>query len=227
MPTYTAVGLPQEPGLDGRFTQYRTLDGPNERDVLYHLRCPTKLVQPIMARRGWRVDTLSEFAFEPPHDHCIGMTSIRGNTAVEISLCVSYCLCQPMLKPDELIDVMLHELTHIKRRRHSPLFRWTMARLAAEFRILMRQNTGTQSSLKLLRDRTNVFPRREKRTKRPVKEDENGQIVFMEPPESGKALRWNVCADPACPVHAKKGNQPNSDIFLQRPRLMKTSASYP
>jgi hypothetical protein len=166
MPTYDLADLPQEAGLDGEFLSYKTFnDSPNEKDVLLILRRLANLVQPLMRRRGWKVNTLSEMAEQPKVVSKAGAIQTRIGVnyhttggSHEISLNVSFCIRRSLrlTKPGGLIRVMLHELTHIKRGIHGPCFYWTYARLRQEFLKQLRDRE-TQVSLYLLWENTNAL----------------------------------------------------------------------
>jgi hypothetical protein len=166
MPTYDLADLPHEAGLDGEFLSYKTLNGsPNEKEVLLILRRLANLVQPLMRRRGWKVNTLSEMA-EPPRvvskagaiQTRIGVNYHTAGGSHEISLNVSFCIRRSLklTRRDGLIRVLLHELTHIKRGIHGPCFYWTYARLRREFLKQLRKRE-TQVSLYLLWENTNAL----------------------------------------------------------------------
>ncbi|KAI9794175.1 MAG: hypothetical protein M1816_006100 [Peltula sp. TS41687] len=93
-------------------------DKAREAEALKTLQKIASLVKPIMRQRGWRVGTLREFY--PPERNLLGLNWNRGQ---EICLRLRYPGDERQFLPmDQVVDTMLHELSHIVHDEHDNKF---------------------------------------------------------------------------------------------------------
>jgi hypothetical protein len=123
---HTLSHLALQPGLDGHFESYETLQLPYPRLALHFLRRFAYIVGPIMARRGWTVPLLSEL---PPSSSCYGICHTRtyytrnrfGITSkarvplrIELRLRTRTGFAHPYC----VVRTLLHELAHLEYGHH-------------------------------------------------------------------------------------------------------------
>jgi len=91
------------------FTSYEHLQGLQRGDTaLAMLRKIASLVKPIMRKRGWKVQILAEFL--PPEQNLLGLNINKG---YKICVRLRYHNNPDLFLPlEEVVDTMLHELSH-------------------------------------------------------------------------------------------------------------------
>lgn len=104
---------------DALITTYEHLTGlPNAADALHRLRQIASLVKPIMRKRGWHVQILSEFI--PQDQRLLGLNVNHG---YKICLRLRYSHAPATFLPiEQCVDTMLHELSHIVFGAHDAKF---------------------------------------------------------------------------------------------------------
>lgn len=102
---------------------------PREAEALQMLQRIAYLVKPIMKRHSWKIGILGEFW--PSNRNLMGRNWDYGQT---IRLRLRHPLAEEkFLSIEEVIDVMLHELTHIAHRNHEAPFYCLWNELRCEF----------------------------------------------------------------------------------------------
>ncbi|KAI9829297.1 MAG: hypothetical protein M1826_005761 [Phylliscum demangeonii] len=110
-------------------------DKAREAEALKALQRIASLVKPIMRQRGWRVGTLREFY--PPERNLLGINWNRGQ---EICLRLRYPGDERQFIPlEQVVDTMLHELSHIVHNEHDAKFHALWQQLRDEHEQLARQ----------------------------------------------------------------------------------------
>jgi hypothetical protein len=136
------LSRPNEPpraDLDGEFEGYQTLDGlPLENYALTLLRRCAYLVGPIMRRHGWAAPLLSEIYLDK-HPNLAGYHKSWLSPTKRIPMEIALRLREPenmhkFIPIDEIMQIMLHELTHFENVDHDLSFYTSNARLLAELR---------------------------------------------------------------------------------------------
>ncbi|GAB7345874.1 hypothetical protein MBLNU457_4121t1 [Dothideomycetes sp. NU457] len=104
---------------DALITTYEHLTGlPDAEEALLRLRKIASLVKPIMRKRGWHVQILSEFL---PQDQRLLGLNVNHGYKICIRLRYSHAPAT-FLNIDDCIDTMLHELSHIVFGPHDAKF---------------------------------------------------------------------------------------------------------
>ncbi|KAK3394646.1 WLM domain-containing protein [Podospora didyma] len=102
--------------LVGSFSHLKDLD--REKDALHTLKKIASLVKPIMRPRGWHVGQLAEFY--PSERNLLGLNVNRGE---KILLRLRYPGDRNQFLPfEQVVDTMLHELSHIVYGPHDAKF---------------------------------------------------------------------------------------------------------
>ncbi|EXJ57138.1 hypothetical protein A1O7_07482 [Cladophialophora yegresii CBS 114405] len=125
-------GTELDPLVD-RFQHLTSKARPNE--ALTILKRVASLVKPIMRVRGWRVGILAEFY---PDEHALlGLNTNRGEA---IHLRLRYPSDDRQFLPFEnIVDTMLHELSHIVHGPHDQAFHALWDKLRDEHEALLRK----------------------------------------------------------------------------------------
>ncbi|KXT15920.1 hypothetical protein AC579_1439 [Pseudocercospora musae] len=118
------------------FTTYEHLAGLQRGDAaLAILRKVASMVKPIMRKRGWRVQVLAEFL--PPEQNLLGLNINRG---YKICLRLRYHHTPDLFLPtEEILDTLLHELSHNVWGEHDSNFHKLWDELRDEAETLMRK----------------------------------------------------------------------------------------
>ncbi|KAK0906186.1 hypothetical protein LTS16_012168, partial [Friedmanniomyces endolithicus] len=118
------------------FNSYEHLQGLQRGDVaLKMLRQVASLVKPIMRKRGWTVQILAEFL--PPEQNLLGLNVNKG---YKICLRLRYQNNPDLFLPtEEVVDTMLHELSHNVWGAHDSNFHQLWDELRDEHEILVRK----------------------------------------------------------------------------------------
>lgn len=105
--------------LDPLVDQFQHLrDKKRAGEALHMLRKIASIVKPIMRQRNWRVGTLAEFY--PSQSNLLGLNTNHGD---RIDLRLRYAGDENQFMPmNEIIDTMLHELSHIVHGPHNEHF---------------------------------------------------------------------------------------------------------
>ncbi|KAI9802232.1 MAG: hypothetical protein M1825_002953 [Sarcosagium campestre] len=105
--------------IDPLISAYSHLkEKPREAEALHSLQKIASLVKPVMRQRGWRVGTLREFY--PTERNLLGVNWNRGQ---EICLRLRYPSDERQFLPlEQVVDTMLHELSHIVHDKHDAKF---------------------------------------------------------------------------------------------------------
>ncbi|KAF2857684.1 WLM-domain-containing protein, partial [Piedraia hortae CBS 480.64] len=104
---------------------------PSSSSALLMLRKAASAVKPIMLKRSWRVKVLTEFL---PRDN--GLLGLNINHGEKICLRLRYNSSKSFLRQEEVIDTLLHELTHIVWGPHDHNFERLLRELRGEYAIL-------------------------------------------------------------------------------------------
>ncbi|KAK1036237.1 hypothetical protein LTS16_013942 [Friedmanniomyces endolithicus] len=118
------------------FNSYEHLQGLQRGDAaLKMLRQIASLVKPIMRKRGWTVQILAEFL--PPEQNLLGLNVNKG---YKICLRLRYHNNPDLFLPTEqVVDTMLHELSHNVWGAHDSNFHQLWDELRDEHEILVRK----------------------------------------------------------------------------------------
>ncbi|KAJ5648591.1 hypothetical protein N7490_004963 [Penicillium lividum] len=102
--------------LDPLISEYRhEKSRPREAEALFMLRKVASIVKPIMRQRSWRVGALCEFY--PRQGNLLGLNVNGGQ---KICLRLRYASDQKQFLPfEQIVDTMLHELSHIVHGPHN------------------------------------------------------------------------------------------------------------
>ncbi|KAF2164104.1 hypothetical protein M409DRAFT_68034 [Zasmidium cellare ATCC 36951] len=118
------------------FTSYEHLQGlPRADSALTMLRKVASLVKPIMRKRGWRVQVLAEFL--PPEQNLLGLNINKG---YKICIRLRYPNNPDLFLPlEQVVDTMLHELSHNVWGEHDSNFHKLWDELRDEHEALARK----------------------------------------------------------------------------------------
>lgn len=118
------------------FNTYEHLAGlPRRDDALIMLRRIASLVKPIMRKRGWRVQILAEFL--PPEQNLLGLNINHG---FKICIRLRYHNNPDLFLPlEQVVDTMLHELSHNVWGEHDSNFHRLWDELRDEWETLTRK----------------------------------------------------------------------------------------
>ncbi|KAK4498805.1 hypothetical protein PRZ48_009315 [Zasmidium cellare] len=118
------------------FTSYEHLQGlPRADAALTMLRKVASLVKPIMRKRGWRVQVLAEFL--PPEQNLLGLNINKG---YKICIRLRYHNNPDLFLPlEQVVDTMLHELSHNVWGEHDSNFHKLWDELRDEHEALVRK----------------------------------------------------------------------------------------
>ncbi|GAB7328588.1 hypothetical protein MBLNU13_g00534t1 [Cladosporium sp. NU13] len=118
------------------FNCYEHLAGlPRGDAALTLLRRVASTVKPIMRKRGWRVQILAEFL--PPEGNLLGLNINRG---YKICIRLRYHNNTDLFLPlEQIVDTMLHELSHNKWGEHDHKFHALWDELRDEHETLVRK----------------------------------------------------------------------------------------
>ncbi|KAI7057557.1 putative zinc metallopeptidase, partial [Hortaea werneckii] len=118
------------------FNSYEHLQGlPRGDAALTMLRKVASLVKPIMRKRGWKVQILAEFL--PPEQNLLGLNINKG---YKICIRLRYHNNPDLFLPTEqVVDTMLHELSHNVWGNHDSNFHRLWDELRDEQETLMRK----------------------------------------------------------------------------------------
>ncbi|KAK5112502.1 hypothetical protein LTR62_004259 [Meristemomyces frigidus] len=118
------------------FNSYEHLQGLQRGDAaLKMLRQVASLVKPIMRKRGWHVQILAEFL--PAEQNLLGLNINRG---YKICIRLRYHLNPDLFMPiEEVVDTMLHELSHNVWGDHDSNFHRLWDELRDEHETLIRK----------------------------------------------------------------------------------------
>lgn len=121
---------------DSLFTTYEHLQGlPRGDSALTMLRKVASIVKPIMRKRGWRVQVLAEFL--PPENNLLGLNINKG---YKICIRLRYHNNPDLFLPlEEVVDTMLHELSHNVWGDHDSNFHKLWDELRDEHEALLRK----------------------------------------------------------------------------------------
>lgn len=125
---------------DALISSYEHLTGlPDPPEALMRLRKIASLVKPIMRKRGWHVNTFTEFLPEDPR--LLGLNINHGH---KICVRLRYSHHPATFLPiEQCVDTMLHELSHIVHGPHDAKFHALWDELRTEHEtLLMRGFTG-------------------------------------------------------------------------------------
>lgn len=146
------------------FASYEHLQGPPRADsALDMLRKVASLVKPIMRKRGWRVRILAEFL--PQESNLLGLNINKG---YKICIRLRYHNNPDLFLPlEEVVDTMLHELSHNVWSDHDSNFHALWEELRDEHETLVRKGYSGEGFLgegrKLGGRHGNVLPQHEMR----------------------------------------------------------------
>ncbi|RDW75989.1 hypothetical protein BP5796_06810 [Coleophoma crateriformis] len=120
--------------LDALIFEYSHLKGfPREKDALHTLRKVSSLVKPIMRARNWKVGTLAEFY--PEQQNLLGINQNRGQ---KICLRLRHPGDKNQFLPlEQVVDTMLHELSHNIFGPHDAKFHALWDQLRKEYEGLL------------------------------------------------------------------------------------------
>jgi len=121
---------------DSTFTTYEHLPNLDRADAaLTMLRKVGSMVKPIMRKRNWKVSTLAEFL--PSEQNLLGLNINRGQ---KICVRLRYPRNPDLFLPmEQVIDTMLHELSHIVFGAHDGKFHALWDELRDELETLIRK----------------------------------------------------------------------------------------
>lgn len=121
---------------DALFNTYEHLAGlPRGDSALKMLRQVASLVKPIMRKRGWKVQILAEFL--PPEANLLGLNINRGH---KICIRLRYHNNPDLFLPlEQVVDTMLHELSHNVWGEHDGNFHRLWDELRDEWETLTRK----------------------------------------------------------------------------------------
>ena len=108
---------------------------PRAAEALQTLRKVASMVKPIMRQRSWHVGVLGEFF--PPEHNLLGINLDQGR---KICLRLRYAGDERQFIPlEQVVDTMLHELSHIVRGPHDEIFYNVWNTLRDEHEALIRK----------------------------------------------------------------------------------------
>lgn len=117
------------------FNSYEHLKLPRGDYALKMLRQVASLVKPIMRKRGWKVQILAEFL--PPEPNLLGLNINRG---YKICIRLRYHNNPDLFLPlEQVVDTMLHELSHNVWGAHDANFHRLWDELRDEWETLTRK----------------------------------------------------------------------------------------
>lgn len=118
------------------FATYEHLSGlPRADDALKMLRKIASIVKPIMRKRGWKVQTLAEFL--PTEQNLLGLNI---NSGYKICIRLRYHNHPDLFLPlEQVVDTMLHELSHNVWGEHDANFHRLWDELRDEHETLLRK----------------------------------------------------------------------------------------
>ena len=118
------------------FNSYEHLKGLSRGDAaLKMLRQVASLVKPVMRKRGWKVQILAEFL--PPEANLLGLNINRGH---KICIRLRYHNNPDLFLPlEQVVDTMLHELSHNVWGAHDANFHRLWDELRDEWETLTRK----------------------------------------------------------------------------------------
>lgn len=118
------------------FNSYEHLQGlPRGDSALTMLRKVASLVKPIMRKRGWKVQILAEFL--PPEQNLLGLNINKG---YKICIRLRYHNNPDLFLPlEQVVDTMLHELSHNVWGDHDSNFHRLWDELRDEHETLVRR----------------------------------------------------------------------------------------
>lgn len=118
------------------FNSYEHLQGlPRSDTALDMLRRVASLVKPIMRKRSWKVQILAEFL--PPEQNLLGLNINRG---YKICIRLRYHNNPDLFLPvEQVVDTMLHELSHNVWGEHDSNFHRLWDELRDEHETLLRK----------------------------------------------------------------------------------------
>ncbi|KAK3716696.1 hypothetical protein LTR37_006326 [Vermiconidia calcicola] len=121
---------------DALFNTYEHLQGlPRGDAALTMLRKVASLVKPIMRKRNWKVQILAEFL--PAEQNLLGLNINRG---FKICIRLRYHSNPDLFLPvEQVVDTMLHELSHIIWGEHDARFHRLWDELRDEWETLIRK----------------------------------------------------------------------------------------
>ncbi|KAI9750039.1 MAG: hypothetical protein M1835_001449, partial [Candelina submexicana] len=105
--------------IDPVISAYEHLqEKPRQAEALQALQKVASLVKPIMRQRGWNVGILTEFY--PSENNLLGL---NWNAGEKICLRLRYPYDEKQFIPmEQVVDTMLHELSHIVHGPHNAQF---------------------------------------------------------------------------------------------------------
>jgi len=126
--------------IDAHFDAYEHLKHlPKEGDALHMLRKAASMVKPMMRKRGWKVGTLAEFL--PDEPQLLGL-NINRTERILIRLRYHHDSRQ-FLGFEQILDTLLHEISHIVFGPHNADFNNLWNELRDEHQsLLMKGYTG-------------------------------------------------------------------------------------
>ena len=118
------------------FTTYEHLKGlPRSDSALTMLRKVASMVKPIMRKQGWRVEVLAEFL--PPEANLLGLNINKG---YKICIRLRYPNNPDLFLPiEQVVDTMLHELSHNVWGAHDSSFHKLWNELRSDYEVLVRK----------------------------------------------------------------------------------------
>ncbi|CZT09405.1 probable WSS1 Protein involved in sister chromatid separation and segregation [Rhynchosporium agropyri] len=106
---------------------------PREKEALHSIKKIASLVKPLMRARGWTVGTLAEFY--PDQQNLLGINQNRGQ---KICLRLRYPHDKTQFLPmEQVVDTMLHELSHNVHGPHDAKFHALWDQLRKEYEGLL------------------------------------------------------------------------------------------
>ncbi|KAL2063338.1 hypothetical protein VTL71DRAFT_5143 [Oculimacula yallundae] len=119
---------------DALISQYSHLAQlPREKEALHSIKKIASLVKPLMRARGWTVGTLAEFY--PDQQNLLGINQNRGQ---KICLRLRYPHDKTQFLPmEQVVDTMLHELSHNVHGPHDAKFHALWDQLRKEYEGLL------------------------------------------------------------------------------------------
>ncbi|KAK3329692.1 WLM domain-containing protein [Apodospora peruviana] len=125
--------MPEHDALVHSYSHLRNF--PREKEALHSLKKVASLVKPIMRARGWTVGELAEFY--PDQNNLLGLNVNRGQKIL-VRLRYPYDKTQ-FLPLEQVVDTMLHELSHIVHGPHDAKFHALWNQLRDEHEGLVRK----------------------------------------------------------------------------------------
>lgn len=210
---------------------------PRATEALKSLQKIASLVKPIMRTRNWKVGTLCEFY--PPETNLLGLNINRGQ---KICLRLRYPGDERQFLPvEQVVDTMLHELSHNVHGPHDEHFHALWNQLRDEHEALVRKGytgEGFLSDGKRLGGSGSLPMYEAKRRARAAAEKRrtllagSGQKLGGAPVRRGTDIR-KVIADAAqrritvtrgCASGTDKGREIERDVQKKRPGVTMTKA---